>query len=172
VKAKPLPSIEYLRECFDLDAETGILIWRRRPDAHFALPASAAQWNGHYAGRPAGCLNSEGYLIFRVNGRNFFAHRIVYALANGVAPGEMQVDHINRVKADNRPANLRLATHSQNRANLGGPRGIIWDPTRRKWTANVCRDGRVKFLGRFADKAEAQRVADAARREKYGEFFA
>jgi hypothetical protein len=34
-EVKNLPSIEYLRECFEVDFETGVLRWKVRPVSHF-----------------------------------------------------------------------------------------------------------------------------------------
>ena len=45
------------------------------------------------------------------------AHRLAYYFMTGEDPADMQIDHINLDKSDNRWENLRLATHTQNSAN-------------------------------------------------------
>jgi hypothetical protein len=58
-----------------------------------------------------------GYLQVRsmVNGEraNALAHRLVWRHFNGPLPDGMTVNHKNGIKADNRPNNLELATHSE-----------------------------------------------------------
>jgi hypothetical protein len=56
-----------------------------------------------------GSYDKDGYLILKIKGKQFKAHRIVWLLNNGEFP-EMEIDHINRVRTDNRIENLRLAT--------------------------------------------------------------
>ena len=41
-------------------------------------------------------------------------HRIIYQLVHGPIPEGMEIDHINGVKDDNRPENLRAVTHQRN----------------------------------------------------------
>lgn len=57
--------------------------------------------------------NGEGYNYI---GSKRLA-RLVYETWGGVIPSGMEVDHMNRVRSDDRLANLRLVTHSQNQAN-------------------------------------------------------
>lgn len=57
--------------------------------------------------------NGEGY---RYIGAKRLA-RLVYETWGGAIPSGMEVDHMNRVRSDDRLANLRLVTHSQNQAN-------------------------------------------------------
>jgi hypothetical protein len=58
---KPLPSVEYLRERFDLDPET------RR-----------------HAGKAAGATHLDGHREVKIDGRAYRAHRIIWALEHGV----------------------------------------------------------------------------------------
>jgi hypothetical protein len=103
--SRPLPPLETLRAAFLYSPETGSLTWRVAP------------CNGVQAGDPAGCADGQGYVQVELNGRRLKAHRVAWALYNGADPGPLQVDHINRVRSDNRAANLRLVTPVGNRAN-------------------------------------------------------
>lgn len=55
-----------------------------------------------------GSLDKYGYLIIKVKGRQIKAHRLVWFLCNGDFP-KYEIDHINRVRTDNRIENLRIA---------------------------------------------------------------
>ena len=70
-------------------------------------------------GDVAGFFNGS-YLYVRLDGIAYPAHKIIWELHNGDT--DSQIDHINRVKDDNRIENLRLATRSQNEANTGPPK--------------------------------------------------
>lgn len=56
-----------------------------------------------------GSYDKDGYLIIKVKGKQFKAHRIVWLLNYGELPNG-EIDHINRNKTDNRIENLRIAT--------------------------------------------------------------
>jgi hypothetical protein len=78
------------------------------------------------------------------------------------ATKDQQVDHINRDGLDNRRANLRIATPSQNQHNCGLPnnntsgfRGVVWNRHARKWQAQIGMNKRLKYLGVFVNKGEA-----------------
>lgn len=62
--------------------------------------------------------NIKGYLrISRViNGKSIacFAHRLVWIYFNGKIPNNLQINHKNGIKTDNRPENLELCTASEN----------------------------------------------------------
>lgn len=55
-----------------------------------------------------GSYDKDGYLIIKVKGKQIKAHRLVWFLCNGYFP-KQELDHINRVRNDNRIENLRLA---------------------------------------------------------------
>ena len=63
--------------------------------------------------------NGNGYLIFclyseKQEKKNYYQHRFVYEVFNGMIPKIMEIDHRNGVRNDNRITNLQLLTHKQN----------------------------------------------------------
>lgn len=82
------------------------------------------------------------------------------------------VDHVNGDGLDNRRANLRPATSSQNAANArrrkdnsSGFKGVSQRPNGR-WMARI----RMKSLGTFPTAELAARAYDSAATETWGEF--
>lgn len=63
-----------------------------------------------------GSFDKDGYLILKIKGRQFKAHRVAWFLHYGSFP-EMEIDHINRNRSDNRICNLREATRMCNIRN-------------------------------------------------------
>jgi len=87
----------------------------------------------------------------------------------GVTDRKVHIDHINGNKLDNRKSNLRVCSASDNlknrgkqRNNTSGYKGVIYDKERSKWRAEICTNGKRKYLGRYdtvEDAAEAYRKA-------------
>lgn len=82
-------------------------------------------------GKPVGSLNSGGYLTFKLLGKSYQVHRLIFLYLYGYIPSE--IDHINGIKTDNRLANLRPCTREENRQNIGlysnnktGIKGVFW----------------------------------------------
>lgn len=106
---KPLPPLETLCQVLSYCPETGALTWL--VDRSIRV----------LAGMPAGGPNCEGYIQVQLGSRRFYAHRVAWALHHGADPGQLQVDHINRNRSDNRACNLRLVDAKGNRANSSNP---------------------------------------------------
>jgi len=68
------------------------------------------------AGQSAGTNHGDGYKTVRIDGKAHYVHRIVKELSTGKKVNGT-VDHKNRKRGDNRPANLRVTTTSQNNKN-------------------------------------------------------
>ena len=90
-------------------------------------------------------------------------------------PPGLLVDHINGNRLDNRLANLRCATPSQNNANSrdrprrSGYRGVYPHCQTGRWIAQISIAG-LQHLGLFDDPADAARAYDIAARAAWGPF--
>lgn len=66
------------------------------------------------------CLHN-GYIRWSTNRNHkkirILVHRLVWETFNGKIPTNMEIDHINRDKTDNRLCNLRCVSHVQNMKN-------------------------------------------------------
>lgn len=98
-------------------------------------------------GSVAGNVMKNGYRIIRVNYSKFLAGRLAWFYVHKTWPSD-EIDHINRVRDDNRIANLRPATRSQNAVNSVhevksciGIRNI--DLNKGRFRLRIERDGKV-----------------------------
>jgi hypothetical protein len=178
MKAKTLPCINYLRECFYYNAETGLLVWKNRPESHFNSFNKYDSANLKKAGFEAGYQGSNGYRRVNLNGEIYLVHRISLMLATGKDPQNSFVDHINGIPSDNRMCNLRLATHTQNMRNrvngahkssISGVRGVYKNKSG-TYRSSYWLEGKRIHLGNFSTLKEAATLADQARKKIFGEF--
>jgi hypothetical protein len=173
--------IDLLRKIMSLDAQAGKAVWlQRTPDMFIAKgqlkPESlCASFNTRIAGTPAlDCLDKKnGYLCGNIFGTRFQAHRVFWAMHSGQWP-DGDIDHINGDRKDNRIANLRSVTRTENlknssigRRNTSGVLGVYWANDRKMWRVEIGHESSRIKVGSFPDFEDAI----AARRqaeEKYG----
>jgi len=129
------------------------------------------------AGDVAGSPNAWGHLKVMVDGQMIYNHQVVWAMTHGEWPTKA-IDHVNGLKTDNRPDNLRLASSTENNHNRGvnrnnrtGFRGVSRDSRRNKFQAQITVDGNHMYLGHFDSAEEASRVYEAKARELHGDFY-
>lgn len=148
-----------VRALFDYDPDTGVLCRKSTGKR--------------------GSKDGKGALQFTVGGRKgrlYLAHRLAWLHFYGSWP-LANIDHINGNPADNRIANLREATDSQNnsnkktqRNNRSGVAGVFWQQNVGRWRARVQwarKRTHIGFFDRFEDAVEARRKAEL---QLFGEF--
>lgn len=149
---------ERLKELLDYDPGTGV--FRRL----------ISRGNAR-AGNVTGCMRSDGYLNIKLDGKNYYAHRLAWLYVYGRWP-KGQIDHINGVRDANGIKNLRVAKNhaeqAQNQklhsANTSGFPGVTWHNRDENWQARIRCSGERYFLGCFdtpEEAAEAYRKAKA-----------
>ena len=153
----------HLKELIHYDPITGIFTWIKPR-------------YGVTVGKEAGSINGRGYRQIVINGKTYKAHRLAFLYHTGGFPPN-EIDHVNRIKEDNRWLNLREATRSQNMSNIVKPRnntnefkGISWHKGVTKWIAQIQLNGKKKHLGCFDTPEEAHVAYCKASDELHGEF--
>lgn len=174
-KDEMLLPVELLKKLISLDAATGKMTWLKRGKEYFfdagnkTAESYCRCWNKRLLGKPA--VNSPhgmGYLHGCIFGRKYLAHRVVWAIHTGEWPVN-HIDHINGLKKDNRPSNLRDVPHKENCKNQklrvnnkSGHIGIAFDKARNKFEVTVSVDFKTKHLGRFETFEEALSIRNAS----------
>lgn len=153
-----------LREVLDYDPATGVFTWREKsaPDSRIR-PGTVAGYVQH------------GYRLINVDNRQYRAHRMAWLYVHGEWPTD-DIDHINGVRDDNRIANLREATRSENlqnqrrarRDNRSGFLGV--SANGKRWKAEIIEGVRRQHLGTFDTPGEAHEAYLAAKRRLHPFF--
>lgn len=147
---------ERLKELLDYNPETGVFVWR-------------VSKGTRKAGRVAGAVNITGYVDIAIDGKKHRAHRLAWLYTYGCWPNK-DIDHINRIRTDNRIENLRDTDKNEwNRDkqvnNTSGYTGVSWHKWTKKWIAKIKVYGKNTHLGLF-DTPEAANAAYMAAKEK------
>lgn len=158
MKVKKLPSVDVLREHFNYDKDTGHITRKSNGSRAFKTD------NGH------------GYLRGSFQSTEYLAHRVAWAIHHGYDAPEF-IDHINMDRSDNRIANLRLASKSENMLNRGaqknsasGLKGAYFNKRQKSWYSRIQLDGVDRFLGYFAGPEEAHEAYKVSSMDIHGEF--
>lgn len=126
------------------------------------------------AGDAAKCKDRDGYLVVGINKKVYRVHRLVWLYVYGEMPST-DIDHINRVRDDNRIENLRLATKSQNAKNRSkrknssnNYKGV--QKSGNGWIAVLQKDGEKCYLGYFKNEEDAAKAYQEFAEFTNGEF--
>ena len=163
---KPIPKAKVIRQLLDYDKISGAFTWKERALSFFPDARAWKIWNTRFAGKPALCtLAHNGYLYGAIFGENFSAHRIAWVHATGKEPKE--IDHINGNRADNRLANLRAVTRTQNCQNVAissrnssGFVGVSWSKVMKSWHVRIGGET-IGYFSKFEDAVAARKIAEA-----------
>ena len=124
---------------------------------------SSVRWQAH--------LRRNHWYAWRHAGQ---MHRLLLGVPRGARE---VVDHINGDTLDNRRANLRICSISQNlfnrgptRLNSSGLKGIWLCRQTNRWAARIQAGTKRIWLGRFDTATEAANAYDAAAARFHGEF--
>lgn len=132
------------------DYRDGVLLWAIRPARRVKI------------GDVAGYKNNQGYLVVRFSGKQWKVHRIIWEIHNGIIPDNMEIDHINHKRDDNRIENLRITSRRVNpmniaisSANSSGCMGVSWIDRISKWQVYIGVNGKQIYIGVFENFEDA-----------------
>jgi hypothetical protein len=162
-KSRSIP-VEYIKECFEYREEyvngvlQGNVYWKYRED-------KSVQWNGRFAGKKAGAIDSFGYCVTSVVYNSFRCHlkihTIVWILNHGCYPDDM-IDHKNNNRSNNLIVNIRPADAYLNILNTeplpnrsSQYKGVYFRKAERKWVTRYTLSAETYYVGGFIDELEA-----------------
>lgn len=156
---------EYAKELLTYDPKTGILRWRMDRGRNGKVKA------GDIAGTRE--LSESRYFAIKIDNVLYKNHRLAWLITYGYMP--KCIDHIDGDTGNNRLANLRECTMTQNKGNsrsyknnTSGVKGV--HQVRGRWRSYVqCGRKRV-HIGYFDTKEEAAAAYIKKAKELFGEF--
>jgi len=155
-------TLERLREILNYDPETGIF-------TRVNCPNCIKHLEGKEAGHLRTVGEAKGYRAINVDGKRYGAHRLAWFWVHGEWPVGA-LDHINRIRDDNRIANLRLASPMLQSQNQDA-KGVSFRERSGKWHARICADGEQIHLGFYETEAEARAAYLGAKRVCHSSYF-
>jgi hypothetical protein len=139
---------ERVRYLFTYDEKNGLLL--RNLKRGKGLP-----------GKPSLCKDKDGYHVVGIDNKNYRTHRVIWLYVYGEFP-EGYLDHINRIRTDNRIENLREVSYAQNRENVdanhnnrSGLKGVWLHKQTKKWCASIGHKVKNIHLGSFVSIDDA-----------------
>lgn len=141
-KALPLPSLEVLQSLFDY--KDGKLYWKN--------------------GKKAGAAMPNGYTYIKIGNRNYSESRMVWKMHTGDDPVG-QIDHIDRVRSNNKIENLRDVDSFENMLNTS-TEGVSIHKKTGLYRARMMHKGKEISLGYFKTREEA-----VAHRKEFKELY-
>jgi hypothetical protein len=156
-------TLERLKEILTYDPETGEFKW-----------TGVASRTIH--GSVAGYIhNRDGYHLISIKHRKYRSHRLAWLYMTGEWP-KNQIDHINGIRNDNRIANLRDVTSSENNHNRKyansnnkscGTLGVSYLKNLGMFQSYIKVNGKPFYLGCYDSKELAHEAYLTAKRKMH-----
>lgn len=151
---------EYLKSLFIYNPETGLFTWR------------VSRTKSVKIGQVAGSFDKNGYVIIKIDGKAFKAHRLAWLYMTGKFPENM-IDHKDENKSNNKFINLRDVDRTVNAENIksvksnnkSGFRGVSHVARINRWQANIRVNKKLLYLGIFATPELASAAYQKAKRK-------
>jgi len=125
------------------------------------------EWGNFRKLRPG--LNSGGYyqviLCKNEKRKSHSVHRLVAQAYLEKYSEDLNVDHIDGNRQNNKLENLRMVTGQQNQWNHTKAKGYYWNKQAGKWKAQIRINGKEKYLGLFNTESEARETYLAAKKK-------
>ena len=132
--------------------ENGHLFWKNRV-------------SNRWKDSRAGYYRKNGYVEVSHKDVKYMVHRIIYIIHYGDIPKELQIDHIDNKKHNNKIENLRLVTPQENQWNINNNRKG-YSKWKDKWKTQIWVDGVQIYLGLHKEEEQAAKAYQEAV-EKY-----
>ncbi len=150
-----------LKEVIRYSSDSGYFFWIKRNSNRIKV------------GDKAGHLRRDGYLDIKIDNNLYLSHRLACLYMTGKFPID-QMDHIDRVKINNKWSNLREVSNKENCRNQSTPKnsrsgitGVGWHKQSGTWRACIHLDGKKKHLGSFKNIEDAKKARMEAN-NRYG----
>ncbi|MGZ8158362.1 MAG: HNH endonuclease [Methylobacter sp.] len=140
---------EFIKNYFSYDPITGNVTWIKN-------------YRNKKEGEVVSSISTNGYLRVGANKKRFQLHKVAWFLHYGSWPIN-EIDHINRVRNDNRICNLRDVAHSINTKNMSNSKGYRVLSSG-NFEARIIVDGKYISLGTYKTEQEASRAYSEARK--------
>jgi len=137
-----------LKKLLNYDPETGLFHW-------------LASGKGVKPTLIAGYVSRDGYVHIRIDKISYKSSRLAFLWMEGYFP-EHNVDHVNRIRNDDRWVNLRHVTQrcniinsSMQKNNTSGITGVNWENRDKRWHSRIKINRKTKHLGYYIDLKDA-----------------
>lgn len=144
---------EYLKSILHYNPDTGIFTW-----------VKTNKMSCKKTGDVAGKTKIKHYISITIDNYTYKAHRLAWLYMTGSFPNDF-IDHLDRVKYNNKWKNLRSVTpagNCRNRKlksdNTSGVSGVNFNKASKKWIVRLCVDNDRKYYGAYKTLKEATEV--------------
>jgi len=142
---------DYVKSLFDYNKDNGYLYWKTPKVSWVTVGDRAGSYH-----------KGTRYRRLKINNNSYLEHRIIWLYVYGYYP-EYDIDHINRIRDDNRLSNLREVSRSCNIKNSiiridnkSGITGIHYNKIKKTFKVQIVDNNNKRLnLGRYKNFNDA-----------------